>query len=85
MPGVVCAVKPPSVDKIPPFGCCSTHVGDCRQEILCSEDGEALAQVLQRSCGCQIPGSAQGQVGWGSEQPALMEAVPAHGRGVETG
>lgn len=28
--------------------------------------GEALAQVVQRSCKCSIPGSIQGQVGWGS-------------------
>jgi len=29
-------------------------------------------------------GSVQGQVGWGFEQPGLVEVVPAHGRGVET-
>jgi len=46
------------------------------------EGGEALAQVAQRSCGCPLPGSVQGQVGWGSEQPGLGEDVPAHGRGV---
>jgi len=26
----------------------------------------------------------QGQVGWSSEQPGLVEGVPAHGRGVGT-
>jgi len=26
----------------------------------------------------------QGQVGWSSEQPGLVEDVPAHGRGVGT-
>ena len=26
-------------------------------------------------------GSVQGQVGWSSEQPGLVEDVPAHGRG----
>jgi len=45
-----------------------------------SEGGEALAQVAQRSCGCPLPGSVQGQVGWGFEQPGLVEG--AHGRGV---
>ena len=30
------------------------------------------------------PGSVQGQVGWGFEQPDLVEDVPAHGRGVIT-
>jgi len=48
------------------------------------EGGEALAQVAQRSCGCPLPGNVQGQVGWGFEQPGLVEGVPAHGRGVGT-
>jgi len=30
------------------------------------------------------PGSFQGQTGWSSEQPGLVEDVPAHGRGVGT-
>ena len=46
--------------------------------------GEALGQVAQRGCGCPIPGSVQGQVGWGFEQPGLVEGVPAHGSGVGT-
>ena len=29
-----------------------------------------------------MPGNIQGQVGWGSEQPDLVEGVPDHGRGV---
>ena len=41
--------------------------------------GEALAQAAQRSCGCPRPGSVQGQVGWGFEQPGLVEGVPGHG------
>jgi len=28
-----------------------------------------LAQAAQRSCGCPIPGGAQGQAGWGPGQP----------------
>jgi len=54
------------------------------EEILPHEGGETLAQVAQRSCGCPLPGSVQGQVGWSSEQPGLVEDVPAHGRGVGT-
>jgi len=46
-----------------------------------NEGGETLAQVAQRSSGGPIPGNIQGQVGWGSEQPGLVEDVPAHGRG----
>jgi len=31
-----------------------------------------------------LPGSVQGQAGWGFEQPGLVEGVPAHGMGVGT-
>jgi len=55
-----------------------------KEEILYSGGGEALAQVAQRSCGCPLPGSVQGQAGWGCEHPGLVEGVPAHGRGVGT-
>jgi len=34
----------------------------------------ALAQADQRSCGCPLPGSVQGWVGWGFEQPGLVES-----------
>uniref|UniRef100_A0A672V587 Promyelocytic leukemia n=1 Tax=Strigops habroptila TaxID=2489341 RepID=A0A672V587_STRHB len=54
-----------------------------RAEALPCEGAEALAQGAQRSCGCPIPGSVQGQVGHrGLEQPALVEGVPARGRGL---
>ena len=54
------------------------------EEVLPCEGGEALAQVAQRSCGCPIPGSVQGQVGHrGLEQAVLVEGVPARGRGLE--
>jgi len=56
-----------------------------KEDILYSEVGEVLEQVSQRSCGCPLPGSVQGQVGWGFEHPGLVEGVPAHGRGVGTG
>jgi len=52
--------------------------------VLYYESCEALEQVAQRSCGCPLPGSVQGQVGWGFEQPGLVQGVPAHGRGVGT-
>jgi len=32
-----------------------------------------LAQVAQRSCGCSLPGSVQGQAGQDLEQPGLVE------------
>ena len=37
---------------------------DIRKIIYC-EGGEALEQVAQRSCECPLPGSVQGQAGWG--------------------
>ena len=54
------------------------------EEILHHEGGETLEQVAQRSCGCPLPGSVQGQVGRSSEQTGLVEDVPAHGRRVGT-
>jgi len=42
-----------------------------------------MAQAAQRSCGCPIPGGAQGQLGWGPGQPEPVGGNPAHGRGLE--
>jgi len=47
-----------------------------------SESGETLAQVARRGGRCPVPGNIPGQVGWGSEHPDPVEAVPAHCRGV---
>jgi len=55
-----------------------------KQEILHHECSEALAQAAQRSCGCPLPGSVQGQAEWGFEQPGLAEDVPARGGGAGT-
>jgi len=55
-----------------------------KEEFLYNEGGETLEQVAQRSCGCPFPGSVQGKVGWGSEQPDLVENVAAHCRGLGT-
>lgn len=51
------------------------------KEIIYCEHGEALVQVIQRSCGCPIPENVQGQADWGS---GLVEGVSAHGREVGT-
>ena len=56
----------------------------CKEEVLHCEGGEALEQVAERGCGCPLPGSVEGQVGWGFEQPSLVEGVPAYSRGVGT-
>ncbi|KAK4825069.1 hypothetical protein QYF61_023073 [Mycteria americana] len=45
--------------------------------------GETLAQVAPRGGRCPVPGNIPGQVGRGSEQPALVEDVPARGRGLD--
>ena len=49
--------------------------------IFYDERGETLAQVAQRGGRCPISGDLQGQVGQGSEQPDLVEDVPAYCRG----
>ena len=54
-----------------------------QEEIIYYQSGEALEQVAQGSCGCPITGNVPGQVGWGFEQPGLMENVLAHDSGVE--
>jgi len=41
---------------------------------------ETLEQVAWRGGRCPIPGNIPGQVGQGSEQPDLVEDVPAHCR-----
>ena len=56
--------------------------GRYKEELFYDEGGEALAQVAQRGCRYPIPGNIQGEVGRGSEQPDLVEDVPAHSRGV---
>jgi len=43
---------------------------------------ETLERVAQRGGSCPIPGNIPGQVGQGSEQPDLVEDVPAHCKGV---
>lgn len=53
----------------------------CKGELFYYEGYETLAQVAQQSDGCSIFGSLQGQVGWDSEKPDLMNGVPAHGSG----
>jgi len=55
-----------------------------KKGIVYCVDSEALEQVAQRSCGCPLPGSVQGQVGRGLEQPGLVEGVPACSRVVGT-
>ncbi|RMC16308.1 hypothetical protein DUI87_08524 [Hirundo rustica rustica] len=47
-----------------------SSLGKC---VIYCEGGETLEQVAQRNCGFPIPGSAQGQVGWGFEQPGLVK------------
>jgi len=45
------------------------------------EAGETPERVAQRGSRGSIPGNIEGQVGRGSEQPVLVECIPAHGRG----
>lgn len=34
-----------------------------------------LDRVVQGSCGCSLPGSAQGQAGWEFEQPDVVQLM----------
>ena len=54
---------------------------DIRKKFFTVRMARTLAQAAQSSCGCPIPGSAQGQAGRGWGQPGLVEGVPAHGGG----
>jgi len=49
-----------------------------KAEIFYHEGGETVEQVAQSGSGGPMPGSIQSQVGWGSEQPGLVEDVPAY-------
>jgi len=49
---------------------------------LSSDCRPAACKVPEVKKDVPLPGSVQGQVGRGFEQPGLMEGVPTHGRGV---
>ncbi|XP_037993516.1 cell cycle exit and neuronal differentiation protein 1 isoform X2 [Motacilla alba alba] len=56
------------------------HGATCpRKKILPCEGAEAVAHIDQRSCGCPIPGSVQGQAVQGLEASDPVEGVPACG------
>jgi len=55
---------------------------DIRKTFFYHKASETLEQVAQRGSGGPIPGNIQGQVGWGSEQPDLVEDISAHCREV---
>ena len=73
----------PGEEKGPGRPYCSLSIyKGCKKKFLYEESGKTLEQLAQISCGCPILGNLQGQVGRGSEQPGLVEGVPAHCRGV---
>lgn len=37
--------------------------------------------LATRDCGLPIPGGDQGQAGWVSQHPGLVEGAPTHSRG----
>ena len=51
--------------------------------MLYCKGGETLEQDAQKSCGCPLPDSIQGQAGWGCEQPDLERVFPACTWGLE--
>ena len=65
------------------LGCIKRRMASRSGEVILPlYSSETLEHAAQRSCGCPIIGSVQGQVGWGSEQPDLVKDVPVHGREV---
>jgi len=54
---------------------------DLRKKFFHNEHGETLEQVAWRGSGGTMPRNIQGQVGCVTEQPGLVEDVPAHCRG----
>ena len=54
-----------------------------QKEMFSSENGEAMAQDAQRSCGCAITGGIQGQVVQGPRQLELVGGNPAHSWGLK--
>lgn len=53
-----------------------------RKTFFCNESGKTLVQAVQRCGRYLIPGNIQGHVGLGSEEPHLVNNVPAHCGGV---
>ena len=51
--------------------------------ILYCVGGETLEQVAQWGCGCPLPGTIQGQAGWGFEQPGLVRDLVLTAGGLE--
>ena len=51
-----------------------------QEEILYSEGGATLEQVVHHVCEYPLPGSKDG---WGCEQPCLEGGIPAYSRGLE--
>ena len=54
-----------------------------QEEILYCDNGAALAQTAQRSCGSPFPGDVQGQIGWDPRQLDLVEGISACGMEVK--
>jgi len=61
---------------------CPSSLLSLNKPIFYHKGGETLEWVAQRGSGGPIPANIQGQVGRRSEQPGLVEDVPAHCRGV---
>jgi len=77
-------------DKLFSEACCDRTRGNCfklkgdrfKLDIRKKFFTLGVEQVAQSSGGCPIPGTIQGRVGWGSEQPDLVVDAPAHCKGL---
>lgn len=59
-------------------------LGSLSLEVLKRHVDMALRNIAQKSCGCPIPASVQGQGGCIFDQSGLVAGVPSHGRGGRT-
>jgi len=57
---------------------------DIRKKLFTVRVARHRIKLRREAVDAPLPGSVQGQAGWGFEQRGLAEDVSAHGRGVKT-
>ena len=55
---------------------------DIRKNLFTTRVVKRWNRLPREVADAPIPGNIQSQVGWGFEQPGLVQGIPPHGRGV---